>query len=226
MESEAKGSVNNPKPSPAATAAAAAAADDPPVPPRAPKISVDPSLRTLTVGPNGVPNDDDAAIEAPVPDVQATTEECFKDFDTNSITHVVIQVSISKQQQIFHQIGYQYTWNFPFPFWHFLGKMVVKALYNDQRDNTELQILSFTAIKNHEFVAFTTSAWRAANTARKAAGVTELPPLNVIEVSFMKPQPGQRLQISWQPARGVFTGRVRLWTELEERRKQSTTVTS
>ncbi len=33
---------------------------------------------------------DDAAINAPVPEVRATTEERFKDFDIDGITHVVI----------------------------------------------------------------------------------------------------------------------------------------
>jgi hypothetical protein len=57
-----------------------------PRPPSPPEVPVDPSLRTITLG---VP--DDAAIDAPVPEARATTEERFQDFDLISITHVVIQ---------------------------------------------------------------------------------------------------------------------------------------
>lgn len=46
----------------------------------------EPSLRTVTLGVS-----DDAAIDAPVPEVRVTAEERFKDFDMNSVTHVVIQ---------------------------------------------------------------------------------------------------------------------------------------
>lgn len=53
----------------------------------APKAQVDdPSLRTIQLG---VP--DDEAIDAPIPEAQATTEERFKDYDTSGVTHVVIQ---------------------------------------------------------------------------------------------------------------------------------------
>jgi uncharacterized protein (UPF0210 family) len=46
----------------------------------------EPSLRTITIG---VP--DHAAIDASVPEVRATIEERFADFDKNSVSHVVIQ---------------------------------------------------------------------------------------------------------------------------------------
>ncbi len=49
------------------------------------RLPVDPTLLPLI---DEVP--DDAAINAPVPEVRATTEERFKDFDIDGITHVVI----------------------------------------------------------------------------------------------------------------------------------------
>ncbi len=49
------------------------------------RLPVDPTLLPLI---DGVP--DEAAITAPVPEVRATTEERFKDFAVNGITHVVI----------------------------------------------------------------------------------------------------------------------------------------
>ncbi|KAL2177562.1 uncharacterized protein P884DRAFT_15726 [Thermothelomyces heterothallicus CBS 202.75] len=128
--------------------------DAPIVPPIPSKIRVDdPSLRPITLG---VSND--VAIDAPVPEVRATTtdQQC-KDFDMNRTTHVVIQVTISRQMDIFRCIGYQYDWNYPGPFWHFLGKMVAKAVFDSK---TELRELNFVAVGRREFVAFTTSMWR------------------------------------------------------------------
>lgn len=52
----------------------------------APHIEVDPSLRTVTQG---------DAIDAPVPEVRALTEERFNNFDLDGITHVVIEQVIS-----------------------------------------------------------------------------------------------------------------------------------
>ncbi|KAL2190525.1 hypothetical protein L209DRAFT_750636 [Thermothelomyces heterothallicus CBS 203.75] len=195
--------------------------DAPIVPPIPSKIRVDDrSLRPITLG---VSND--AAIDAPVPEVRATTtDQRCKDFDMNRTTHVVIQVTISRQMDIFRCIGYQYDWNYPGPFWHFLGKMVAKAVFDSK---TELRELNFVAVGRREFVAFTTSMWRAAEEAKKeaeqkadeeggkavpnktAAEAAELPPLSVIEVNFKKPQPGKPFELAWAPARGLFTAKIR-----------------
>ncbi len=75
-------------------------------------------------------------------------------------------------------------------------------------DNTELRELNFVAVGRREFVAYTTSAWRTAVEAEKAAGRTERPPLNVIEVNFKKPQPGQPLEVTWAPARALIAAQV------------------
>ena len=60
--------------------------DIPIEPIRPPHVEIDASLRNIT---RGVPHRD--AFDAPVPDVCAATEERFTNFDTNSVTHVVIQ---------------------------------------------------------------------------------------------------------------------------------------
>jgi hypothetical protein len=52
------------------------------------------SLRTITMGVS-----DTEAIDAEVPDVQATTEEKFRDFDKDPVTHVVIQYVCSSEPQ-------------------------------------------------------------------------------------------------------------------------------
>ena len=106
------------------------------------------------------------------------------------------RVTISRQTQIFKCIGYQYDWDFPSPFWDFLGRIVAKAIFDDQVD---LKELNFVAVGRREFVAYTTSTWRAAANPQKAAGVAGLeglPPPNVIEVNFKKPQPGQPMEVT------------------------------
>jgi hypothetical protein len=68
------------------------------------------------------------------------------------------------------------------------------------------------AVGRREFVAYTTSAWRAAADAQRAAGAAGLeglPPLNVVEVNFKKPQPGQPMEVTWQPARALFAAKIR-----------------
>ncbi|KAL2145794.1 hypothetical protein VTI28DRAFT_6293 [Corynascus sepedonium] len=165
----------------------------------------DPSLRTIILG---VP--EDIAIDAPVPEVRATAEERFKDFDINSITHVVIQVTVPRQTEIFRYIGYQYDWDWPGPFWHFLGKIVDKTLFDNK---AELRELNFVALGRREFIAYTTSMWTAAVEAEKAAGMAKLPTLSAIEVNFKKPQPGQPLEMIWAPARGLITAKIRQWNE-------------
>ncbi|SPQ25477.1 58f2769c-02f8-434a-b803-ce8e5af8da4a [Thermothielavioides terrestris] len=123
------------------------------------------------------------------------------------------RVTISRQVQIFKYIGYQYDWAVPSPFWDFLGRIASKAIFDDQVD---LRELNFVAIGRREFVAYTTSTWRAAANAQKAAGLAGLeglPPLNVIEVNFKKPQPGQPIEVTWAPARALFTAKIREWNE-------------
>jgi hypothetical protein len=56
-------------------------------------------------------------------------------------------------------IGYQYDWDVPGPFWDFLGRIVSKAIFDDQVD---LKELNFVAVGGREFIAYTTSVWRAA----------------------------------------------------------------
>ena len=115
-------------------------------------------------------------------------------------------MTLSRQTDIFRYVGYKYDWDYPSPFWHFLGKIVTKAVF----DNTaELRELNYVAVGRREFIAYTTSMWTAAVEAGKAAEGDELPPLNVIEVNFKKPQPGQPLEITWGLARGPITNKIR-----------------
>ncbi|KAH6855063.1 hypothetical protein B0I37DRAFT_363806 [Chaetomium sp. MPI-CAGE-AT-0009] len=161
-----------------------------------PHVEVDSSLLTIT---------DSNTIDVPVPEVRALTEERFNNFNLDDVTHVVIEITYSRQTQIFRSIGYQYDWNLPAPFWNFLGRIAAKGVFDDR---VELENLNFCAVGRREFVAYTTSAWTAAVEARKAAGEAERPPLNATEVKFKKPQPGQPIEMTWAPARALITTSV------------------
>ncbi len=132
------------------------------------------------------------------------------------------RVTITRQTQIFKSIGYQYDWNVPSPFWDFLGRMAAKAVFDDK---VELKELNFVAIRRREFIAYTTSTWKAAAETQKAAGKTGMegmPPLNVVEVNFKKPQPGKPIKVTWTPARALFTSKIRQCTSKSISRAGST----
>ena len=87
--------------------------------------------------------------------------------------------------------------------------MVAKAIFDDK---IELKELNFVAIRRREFIAYTTSVWKAAAETQKAAGKTSMdgmPPPNVVEVNFKKPQPGEPIKMTWTPARPLFTAKIR-----------------
>lgn len=119
------------------------------------------------------------------------------------------RVTYNRQAQIFKSIGYQYDWDVPFPFWDFLGRIVAKAVFDDQSD---LKDLNFMVVGRQEFISYTTSTWKAAADRQQAAGLVGLegmPPPNVIEASFGKPQPGQPIEVKWAPARPLFTAKIK-----------------
>lgn len=115
-------------------------------------------------------------------------------------------MSISRQQEIFRYVGYHYDWNFPGPYWYFLGKLAAKALYND---GVKLDVLNYVPLGRREFIAYTTPTWAAAVKANEAEGVTELPPLNVVELNFKKPAANEPLDIFWAPVRNLIIAHIR-----------------
>lgn len=67
-------------------------------------------------------------------------------------------------------------------------------------------------VGRQEFISYTTSTWKAAADRQQAAGLVGLermPPPNVIEASFGKPQPGQPIEVKWAPARPLFTAKIK-----------------
>ncbi|KAK4031928.1 hypothetical protein C8A01DRAFT_51156 [Parachaetomium inaequale] len=178
-----------------------------------PEEDSDPSLRT--VGDNGR-----GAVDAPVPELRVATEARFADFDKSPVTHVVIQVTTTRQRDISRYVGYRYDWKFPSPFWAFLGKIAEKGVFDDDGATT-LKELRYIPVGRREFIAYTTPLWRAAVEAIQAAkaaaaagaGIPELPPISALEVTFKKPQHGQPLEMTWIPVRPLITARIKRWND-------------
>ncbi|KAH8909631.1 hypothetical protein BR93DRAFT_403588 [Coniochaeta sp. PMI_546] len=150
---------------------------------------------------------DRSAVDAPIPETQVATDDCVKDLDLKTVSHVVVQISDARQKQVFASVGYQFDSNRPTPYWYFLGKITAQAIYGDP---AELLLLNYVRVRTREFIGFTTATWATAVKAQKLAN-TEAPPLNVIEVDFEKPQPGKPLRLFCKPARGLIAERIRQW---------------
>ncbi|KAJ3521748.1 hypothetical protein NM208_g13152 [Fusarium decemcellulare] len=152
----------------------------------------------------------EAAASWMVPDVQLQCEDRYASFDLKSVSHVVLQISLGRQQRVFTQIGVKYDWNFPFPFWFFLGKMLSKALFGD---DSLLEILNCVHMKQYEFVGYV-------NKDRVVDDDKDIETVKVIDVYIKRPQPGQPIQIFWKPARGIVVQKIEQW--VKERRSLST----
>lgn len=99
--------------------------------------------------------------------------------------------------------GLAYDPNKPWPFWFFIGKVLSKALFGDEQ---QLKWLNAVRVQNREFIAFTNM---------RGESMSDLELLNrdkgrlqVIEVDFSKPVPGEDLKAFWKPARGIICQRV------------------
>ncbi|KAJ3549236.1 hypothetical protein NM208_g613 [Fusarium decemcellulare] len=137
-----------------------------------------------------------------IPSLQLLGENRFHDFDMRSVSHVVLQISQGRQQQVFRQIGVEYDWDNPFPFWHFLGRMLSKAMFND---DSLLALLNYVPVNNYEFVGYVN---------RDRIGEQEdKDQLNVIEVHLKRPEPNEPIQIHWKPGRGLVIQKIEQWVK-------------
>ncbi|KAJ2905868.1 uncharacterized protein MKZ38_003876 [Zalerion maritima] len=153
---------------------------------------------------------DQDAIDTGVPTVLAVREGRNQGFDLKSISHVVVQISDARQEQVFRSIGYQFDSNRPTPYWYFLGKLAAQALFSDP---AELLLLNYVRVRTREFIGFTTATWSTASKEARTTLGDEPPPLIVVEVDFKRPQPGKPLEAFWKPATGLITERIRQWSQ-------------
>ncbi|KAK3323728.1 hypothetical protein B0T19DRAFT_426802 [Cercophora scortea] len=167
----------------------------------APELVPEPSLRALHPK-----SPDPSAVDAPVPHADVACEERVKDLDLKTVSHVVIQISDTRQEQVFRSVGYQFDTNRPSPFWYFLGKIAAQALYGDP---ATLLLLNYNRVHTREFIGFTTATWAATAKTQDTR-----PPVLVLEIDFKKPRPGEPLQLFWKPARGLITQRIGQWLDM------------
>ena len=99
--------------------------------------------------------------------------------------------------------GVPYNWHKPWPFWFFIGKIVSKAFFNDEK---QLEWLNAVRVQTREFIAFTnTQINRVSNQETSSIGEAKL---RIVEIDFPKPQPGENLKLFWKPARGIICQKV------------------
>lgn len=95
-----------------------------------------------------------------------------------------------------------YDFDNPWPFWFFIGKVVSKALFGEEQ---QLQWLNAVRVRDREFIAFR-------HIQRETSDPEQLDQekgtLQVVEVDFSKPVPGEQLKAFWKPARGIIRQRV------------------
>lgn len=99
--------------------------------------------------------------------------------------------------------GVPYNFNKPWPFWFFIGKIVSKAFFDEEK---QLEWLNAVRVQTREFIAFTnTQINRVSN--QETSSIEEAK-LRIVEVDFPKAQPGENLKLFWKPARGIICQKV------------------
>ena len=91
-----------------------------------------------------------------------------------------------------------YNFNKPWPFWFFTGKIMSKAFFDAEE---QLEWLNAVRVRTREFIAFTNPKKKKASNQEPNIKNVEL---QVIEVDFPKPQPGERLKLFWKSSRGII----------------------
>ncbi|KAM3439013.1 hypothetical protein NHJ13734_003948 [Beauveria thailandica] len=139
--------------------------------------------------------DREAVADWVVPDITQINQDKLTDFHPSHVSHVVLIISLHRQEQIMRRVGVRYDSKRPFPFWHFIGKIVSRALFG--RDDG-LEVMNYIAVRRTEYVAFTTRRCLDGETTH----------VNVIEVTFERPQPGSPLQCVWKPAGQLVVSKI------------------
>lgn len=99
--------------------------------------------------------------------------------------------------------GVPYNFNKPWSFWFFIGKIVSKAFFDDEK---QLEWLNAVRVQTREFIAFTdTQINRVSN--QETSSIEEAK-LRIVEVDFPKAQPGENLKLFWKPAQGIICQKV------------------
>jgi hypothetical protein len=99
--------------------------------------------------------------------------------------------------------GIPYDSNMPWPFWFLIGEIVSKAFFSDEG---RLEWLNAVRVRTREFIAFTNIQSNRVSNQDKTD--IEEAKLQVVEVDFSRPQPGEALNLFWKPARPIISKKV------------------
>ncbi|PLB43291.1 hypothetical protein P170DRAFT_481240 [Aspergillus steynii IBT 23096] len=151
---------------------------------------------------------DDKAITAPVPIVYMAVEDQYKSVQAADLTHFVVQLSYKRLDSIMQAVvGISYDFNKPWPFWFFIGKIVSKAFFDNEE---QLEWLNSVQVGNREFIAFSNTGRKFPDQEEQSTGKGKL---RVVEIDLSKPQPGEKLQMFWKPARSIICQKVQGWLD-------------
>ncbi|KAM3533172.1 hypothetical protein MY4038_003597 [Beauveria bassiana] len=104
--------------------------------------------------------------------------------------------------------GVPFDHDSPWGFWFFIGKVVSKAFFNDER---RLKWFNSVRISTRAFIGFADTAVSFDEKEDAQNGA-----LCILELDFLKPQPRESIKLFWKPARHPIYRSVRLWLETKD----------
>ncbi|KAL4962443.1 uncharacterized protein BDV14DRAFT_202777 [Aspergillus stella-maris] len=107
-----------------------------------------------------------------------------------------------------------YDFNKSWSFWFFVGKILSNALFGNEE---QLEWLNVTRVRDREFISFT-KVWGNKAVLDSERKLDDNESLQIVEVDFIKPVPGEELKAFWKPAREIICQRVQWWVQYERDR--------
>ncbi|KAH0601153.1 hypothetical protein MHUMG1_00025 [Metarhizium humberi] len=151
---------------------------------------------------------DHRAITVPVPTADIIAEVQNQGLEAAAISHFVVQLSDKRFDLLMQLIaGIPYDFNKPWPFWFYIGKIVSKAFFGVE---DQLEWLNAVRVRTREFIAFSNTS-----TVKDDGLNDETRRIQVVEVDFLKPQPGENIKVFWKPARGIISKQVENWIDYQ-----------
>ncbi|KAM0667227.1 hypothetical protein ACQRIU_005082 [Beauveria bassiana] len=133
-------------------------------------------------------------VTVPVPAVEVMTEERNKGLDMSKVTHYVVQLSDRRFNCLMQAMaGVPFDRDSPWGFWFFIGKVVSKAFFNDER---RLKWFNSVRISTRAFIGFADTAVSFDEKEDAQNGA-----LYILELDFLKPRPRESIKLFWKPAR-------------------------
>ncbi|KAJ6787375.1 hypothetical protein PWT90_06303 [Aphanocladium album] len=120
-----------------------------------PQLPVDEADAALVSANPNLPYDR-ALAEFPIPPTLVQYYPDYGECDFASVTHLVLKVYYIEQAKILARAGIRYNWDFPFLFWHFLGRIVSHVFLGAE---DQLSLIHASVAGDREFVSFATRGY-------------------------------------------------------------------